>query len=1228
MGPLIQIKPKPADVFWTDSQWEAISAEGTNLLVSAAAGSGKTAVLVERIIRKLSDESNPKDVDKLLIVTFTNAAAAEMKSRIGEALQNEIKKTPSSLHLRRQLSLLNRAQISTLHSFCMSVIRKYYYLVEVDPQFRIMDQTEGELLREEILDEVLETYYQEGSSRFLSAADRFNNDRSDEGLRGIIRKLFHFSRSHPDPESWLENMSQLYSLKSDVELENTRWGQELWRDAKLRITMALQHIEEGKLLSQEEGGPTAYLDNLTDDEFQITPLKEADSWNELQEHLASLTFKRLKSIKKDSGVNEQLKDQVQRLRKQMKEEMTNLAKEAFAHPPSAYIKDIQTMKEPVQVIKEITVQFSETYQQKKKEAGLVDFSDLEHICLNILIDENGSPSTVAKEYQRQLHELLIDEYQDTNHAQEAIIQAVSKGNNLFLVGDVKQSVYRFRLAEPDLFLKKYKEYNRGDGFPGYRIDLGQNFRSRREVLDSTNFIFRQIMSERAGDIDYDELAELKLGNLQYPQHEQSETELILINKGSPISSNLESAESDTEEELETAQLEARWMARRIKQMIKDKYPIVDKETGQMRTVTFRDIVILMRSMPWAPVIMDECKKEGLPVHADLSGGYFEAVEISIVLSLLKIIDNPRQDIPLASVLRSPIVQMNEEELANVRAQEKNGTFFDAFYQTVTAGPESVWREKAANFYEKLHNWRSRSKNQALSELIWDLLQETGYYDFVGGLPAGKQRQANLLALYDRARSYEKTSFRGLFRFLRFIERMQDRGDDLGTARALGEQEDVIRMMTIHKSKGLEFPIVFLAGMNKPFNFRDLYSHVLLHKELGIGTKFVDPEKRLVRESLPQLAVKKRLHRESVAEEMRVLYVGMTRAKEKLYLVGTVPEAEKSIQQWEQHRHSKEWLLPEAGRLRARSFLDWVGPAVFRHQTSESLIPFASANATVFNDPSTWNIQITEKEELLETEAVFAEIDQEKEEAIKNFVPVSVESEWKDEVAERLQWKYAFDNATRTRSKQTVSEWKRAVEDEYSEKAFQASFRSKYADRPKFLVNKTQNPAEMGTAVHTVLEHISLQTRVTATFAASEIGRMIALELLTESEASAVDPEAIVRFFESELGMAMLESSTVYREIPFSYKRMDTSLSDEDIVLIQGAVDCLFEDQEKGLVLVDFKTDSVLSRFDGDTSKAKQLLKSRYQNQIDIYREAIASIWNRPVEQAYIYAFEGNFTITM
>lgn len=1248
------IPPKPEDATWTDDQWKAIMAKGQDILVAAAAGSGKTAVLVERIINKIITDEDPINVDELLVVTFTNASAAEMRHRIGEALEKAINDNPRSAHLRKQVSLLNRASISTLHSFCLEMIRKYYYMTDIDPGFRIADETEAQLLRDEVLEELFEEEYgKEGNEGFFALVDTFTNDRSDTALQDIIRDLYDFARSNPSPDQYLDSIVEMYNVDGVSSLEQLPFVRSLLEDIDLQLKGAKQLLEYGLELTKLPGGPAPRAENFIADLHVVNTLIEAkkDSWTMLYEAMQSWSFGRAKTCKGDE-YDEELVEKAKKLRDQAKKIITSLQEELFFRRQESFMRDMAEMKPHIEELVSLVKAFSIRFEQIKTEKGLVDFADLEHYCLEILSlpDEEGRllPSDAALVCRNQFKEVLVDEYQDTNMVQEAILQLVTadseENGNLFMVGDVKQSIYRFRLAEPNLFLGKYTRFDRDGERAGLRIDLARNFRSRKEVLHGTNYIFKQIMGTSVGEIEYDQAAELIKG-APYSEDQEHPVELAIIDlegneKSEPEPESMD--EGFDSEDLAQSQLEARYMASKIKEIIGNRQEVYNTKTHSGRPAKYRDIVILLRSMTWAPQIMEEFKQQGIPVYANLSSGYFEATEVAIMMSLLKVIDNPYQDIPLASVLRSPILGLTEEELAQIRIHNKRGSFYEALTSFCRNHPTletGELYEKVRPFFDTLEEWRVMARQGSLSELIWHLYRETRFYDFVGGMPGGKQRQANLRALYDRARQYEATSFRGLFRFLRFIERMRDRGDDLGAARALGEQEDVVRLMTIHSSKGLEFPFVFIAGLARSFNTMDLKKPYMLDKEFGFAAKYVNAEKRISYPSLPQITFKRKKKMEMLAEEMRVLYVALTRAKEKLYLVSSVKSADKKLNKWLQASEHKDWLLNEYDRASATSYLDWIGPALVRHRDCEILRGEATVHPLVPGDilehPSCWNITIIKSEEaaVLSEEANEGETDLLK--LVYDGKPVPAESAYKDKVEEQLSWKYSFKQAAQSRSKQSVSEVKRQREifsEEDSGTELIRKISKPMLSRPRFMQEKSLSPAERGTAMHAVMQHIDFSRPATVERISSKMDEMVHNELLTEEQRSSIEPQLIVQFFETELGQRIVQAKSVRREIPFSLSFPAQEIysdwqGEDEPVLIQGIVDCVFED-EHGLVLLDYKTDGISGRYKGGFAEAKPVLENRYKVQIDMYTRALEQILKRKVNERYLFFFDGAHTIKL
>ncbi|HYK74691.1 MAG TPA: helicase-exonuclease AddAB subunit AddA [Pseudoneobacillus sp.] len=1249
----ITIPAKPSDATWTDDQWKAIFAKNQDILVAAAAGSGKTAVLVERMIQKIVSTEDPINVDELLVVTFTNASAAEMRHRIGEALEKAINVNPKSAHLRKQLSLLNRASISTLHAFCLEVIRKYYYLIDIDPSFRIANETEVQLLRDEVLDDLFEDEYgKQGNEAFYQLVDVFSNDRSDIALQKIIGELYDFAMSNPSPEDYLQKVISMYEVDTDTSIEHLPFMEPLLFEVGLQLEGARDLAEQGLELTKLPAGPAPRAETFLKDIQLIESLVKAngESWHAMYEAIQSLSFSTLKTCRGDE-FDKDLIEKSKKIRDKVKKILTDLKEELFSRRPESFLKDIDLMKVHIETLVNLVSKFSERFAAIKREKGLIDFSDQEHMCLQILTKKTSEghiqPSEVALMYRNHFKEVLVDEYQDTNMVQETIIKMVSQENeetgNLFMVGDVKQSIYRFRLAEPNLFLGKYTRFQTVGDDTGLRIDLAKNFRSRKEVLHGTNFLFKQLMGVKVGEIEYDEAAELKQG-AAYPDSEDFSVEVLLVDLQKKEETSKEESDDETEfnaVELEQAQIEARLMAGQIKQYILEKKPVYNPKTNSFRPATYRDFVILFRSMTWAPQIIEEFKHQGIPIYANLSTGYFEATEVAIMMSLLRVIDNPHQDIPLVSVLRSPIVGLNEEELGKIRTFVRKGSFFEsliAFTKSNQTLENQVLNEQLSQFLLQLTEWRLKSRKGSLSELIWQLYRDTHFYNFVGGMPGGKQRQANLRALYDRARQYESTSFRGLFRFLRFVERMIDRGDDLGAARALGEQEDVVRVMTIHSSKGLEFPFVFIAGLARNFNTMDLKKSFMLDKEYGFAAKYVDPEKRISYPSLPQLAFKRKKKLEMLAEEMRVLYVALTRAKEKLFLIASVKDLEKKREKWLNTSSQLDWLLKEFERINAQSYLDWIGPALIRHKDCESLREGEGLHPLVkeeiVNHPSCWNIKLLKAEEIKEKEQDEEEESENYLELVEGGEVVPVQSEWYERINSQLDWQYPFIDASNFRSKQSVSEMKRQRDmgNEESGQDLLKKFQKPVLKRPKFLQRDSFSPAEKGTILHLVMQHIELSKPITHLSLSIYLEELVKKELLTVEQKEVVNIEHILRFFETDIGQRLLKAEQIQREIPFSFSLPAKEVypdfrGENEPIFIQGVMDCVFEDSE-GTVLLDYKTDTITDRYKGGFIEAEPILKGRYQLQIELYTRALEQILKKPIKESYLYFFDGSHVIKM
>ncbi|GIP39596.1 ATP-dependent helicase/nuclease subunit A [Paenibacillus sp. J31TS4] len=1303
------VPPKPAGAVWTDGQWEAIARRGSNILVAAAAGSGKTAVLVERIIRRVSDEREPVDVDRLLVATFTKAAASEMRERIREALEKALYAKPDSAHLRRQLALLGRASITTLHSFCLEVIQRYYQMIRLDPGFRIANETETDMLRQDVLEELFEEYYTnaDAASPFWTLLEWFGGERSDEALFRLVLRLHDASQSHPDPAGWLQEMAGLFDPEGE---RPSLWFETLQRDVRLELEGMLGLLAEASRLAGLPGGPAPYLVNLTEEKAALAELLQLSEgeWEALYAAFQTAPFGRLKPCKGDD-LDPALQQQTKELREIAKTRFAKLKSELFGRTPEEYRRELGVMRPLMEMLTELTLAFGDRFQKGKAGKGLIDFGDLEHYCLAILADPASPPgelrpSLAAQDYRNQFVEILLDEYQDTNLVQEAIVSLISRdgAGNRFMVGDVKQSIYRFRLAEPGLFLAKYKSFGSDGSGDGVRIDLSSNFRSRREVVDGVNFLFKRFMKETVGEVAYDRDAELVYGASYYEQAaagRELPVEWMLIDRsrtgldetegpdepaGEAADGEGPEAEAglpDPEEERqewETAQLEARSIGLQIRRLLGadggKPFQVYDKREKGLRDATYRDIVILLRAtQSWAPVFMEELRLLGIPAYADLNTGYFSATEVDIVLSLLKVIDNPYQDIPLAGVLRSPILGLSADELAAIRLKDRKGSYYAALlaFAEEEGGREEL-RGRIVRFLRQLEGWRTDARQGSLTDLIRTLYRETGFYEFVGGMPGGIQRQANLRALQDRARQYEATSFRGLFRFLRFVERMQESGGDLGTARALGEQEDVVRIMSIHKSKGLEFPVVFVAGLGKGFNRMDLQAAFLLHKELGFGPRYVDLEQRVSYPSLPTLAIRRRMKLELLAEEMRILYVALTRAREKLFLLGTVKSLDKQLAAWSRTAAAGEsGELADADVAQAKSYLDWVGPSLLMHGASrqqlEAMGREEAEGVKTLEDPSLWKLHVLTSGMLLEEAAAAHDAlagQEEKLDAVRQLKPVaSPLTEEGREVMRRLGWAYRWPAASRMPTKTSVTEMKRRRDAEELlqggplTEPEEASHFAPPAEprptgvyrRPRFREDKRLNAAERGTAYHAVMQRMPLREGLTREDVGRTIADMVGHRLLTQEQADAVDADVVWTFFETLVGRRLLRAPRVLREQPFNYglparevfgsggvpkpageepdsgarrneETLHAGLDDgqqdggEETILIQGVIDCLFEDEE-GLVLLDFKTDARRGR-------TPEEMAARYAIQLELYGRAIENSLKKPLTEAYLYFFDG------
>jgi len=1258
------------EIKWSDEQKAAIETRNCNLLVAAAAGAGKTAVLVERIIRMITNEEQAVDIDRLLIVTFTNAAATEMRERIASALTGALEKNPNSPRLHKQLTLLNKASITTIHSFCLEVIRNNFPKLDIDPGFRIADQTEADLLKLEVLQELFEDMYEEAtettSNIFYELLECYSGNRDDQDLQNMVLSLYDFIQSNPQPEKWLNNMIALFQPAAWVDFSETIWGEELIKKAELELQGLRDLMEKALAVIANEPGLEKYYPVFSDEANRLDALLnicsiKAPKWDSIYQAVQNFSFENLPRASKEC--TPERKDYVKEIRDTVKAGIAELAEKVFTADSEQAKQDLKTLYPLLMCLAELVIKFTEKYQSKKKEKALVDFNDLEHFCLQILADQDEKgelkPSQVALDYRERFQEILVDEYQDSNDVQETIIQMISRADvgepNVFMVGDVKQSIYRFRQANPELFQEKYDEYLQfipgEDTFANclVKILLYKNYRSRQEVIAAVNYLFRQIMSRNAGELDYTEKEALNFG-ANFPDPENStvltggEVELhILETKNDGLSANTNNASSngvdntngtlleenglqtDTEKEpelLDNIQAEARLVANRIRHLFQQDeegkvFKVFDKSSKVYRPLEYRDIVVLLRTTRhWADVFVEEFSKQGIPVFADTGTGFFKTVEVQVILSLLQVIDNPLQDIPLLAVLRSPFVAFTTDELAELRLVRKNTPLFEAL-KTLAASSESQAALKARNFLANLQRWRDLALYLSTDKLLWQLYKETGYYGMVAAMPAGQQRQANLRILYERARQFEETSFKGLFNFIYFIDKLKSGQGDMGSAKMLGEKDNVVRIMSVHKSKGLEFPVVILAGCGKKFNLQDMNKNILLHHKLGFGPEVVNYRLRMAYPSLAKLAIRERIRMETLSEEMRILYVALTRAKEKLILTGAVADIAKACPKWAKVADGNQEKLPVYQVLKANNYLDWIGPAVIRHRTvreSAELKHFLPAGL-VIADPSQWMLQVHSKQQLLSEDSL-PESNQSAVLEVGELDP-SLYSE----IEKRLNWQYPLAGVSKLPAKVTVTELKRRFDLRPEGIEEIPEYILPLVKKPLFLQEKKGlNAAEIGTVIHFVMQHLDFCNPNLEI----QIQQMVEKDLLTEQQAEYVNLEKIRVFVNSSLGKRIRAAVRVQREVPFNMEitcqevfpdKQELSCPEEELeekLLLQGIIDCYFE-EEDGLVLIDYKTDYV-------AEGAEANLKEKYKTQIAYYTRALEKLTGKPVKEKYIYLF--------
>ena len=1252
-------------VSWTTEQQQVIDLRNRNILVSAAAGSGKTAVLVERIVKIITDKNHPVDIDHLLIVTFTNAAAAEMRERIGNAIEKALDEQPGDEHLLRQLTLIHNAQITTIDSFCLYVVRNHFHEIDLEPNFRIGDEGELKLLREDVLGKVLEQNYEEPSEAFSDFVEGYASGRTDAALNEMILQLYEFSRSYPWPEKWLDSFVGIYRIENREELDRAEWLAPLTQNIRFVLKDCEQLLKQALAVTQQDDGPDMYEKAVRSDLEKYESLSKLTSFCELSVALSDIKYDRLASSRGFEGDPDKL-ELVKSLREQAKDVVKKLCKQYFFCSPEMMIEQLERTEPMLEEVVRLTKQFADEFAAAKRRKNLVDFHDVEHFALQILVDEETEKAKkTAEEFRDTFEEIMIDEYQDSNEVQETLLRSISREergeNNIFMVGDVKQSIYRFRLARPELFMKKYDSYSLKESTT-QRIDLHKNFRSREEVLTCTNDIFYKIMVRSLGNVEYDAEAALYPG-ASYPVSADFTPEILLAGSNDELLEDTELTDKKT--------LEAKIVAEEIKHLMKTQ-PVTDKAAGTLRAAHYSDIVILLRSLSgWADSLVEVLNENGIPAHTVSSTGYFSTVEVQTVLSMLRLLDNPRQDIPMAAVLRSPMAGLTDEELAVLRLEDGSVPFHEAVLELAEGLYEEGGQieisnseedqkqgrnadEKTENhieitahrkllkFYKKYKQLRQLVPDTPIHELIEIILRETGYGHYVAAMPAGNRRTANLNMLLEKAAAYEKTSYKGLFHFVRYIDELQKYDVDFGEADMVGENEDVVRIMSIHKSKGLEFPIVIVSGMGKNFNKQDTRSKMVLHPELGIGLDYMDGKKRIKSPTIAKKAIAKQIDLENLGEELRVLYVALTRAKEKLILTGTLKDAPEKLEFFRQQANlskAADRPLSYLTREGASGYLDWILPAVLSYGDKYP-VRIVEAAELVLDEVEN---QLEQNEDLTER---IEEIE-------------AADTQLVGQLKQRFSQRYPYQVDVLRKNKYSVSELKhRAMRERFEaeqEETVPAFLEEPvtptiplFIQREESVEQETANRGALrGTAVHRVMECYDF---------ASEKSVQEQMEAMEKEEKITADMRALVKeqivadFVSSETGrrMALAQcGGALYREKPFVmgfteeelenygfgvgsntdsceniYEKTDSDQEkeeqkkvrhEEDLTLIQGIID-VFWIEKDGIVLLDYKTDRV--------QQAKELI-DRYATQLKLYADALERVFaarKLKVKEILIYSF--------
>lgn len=1263
-------------VKWTPEQESAImSPKDSNLgaqtlLVAAAAGSGKTAVLVERIITRLKDMENPLSVQELMVVTFTKAAAAEMSARIGVALAKAMESTDDKAlqaRLERQLNLLPSAHISTLHSFCQWVIRSYFYKLDIPPTARIGNEAEMALLKQEVLENLLKEAYENNTYGIFDLSDFFSDDKSDAGLQDKVLSLYEFAMSQSNPDGWMRRAVEPYEAAQEQNLRDTLWGGAMWDEQQAEIDRIADRIEAMEPLLESPVGPKKWDKVYQEQLAALAQLKGAETWSDMVDVCRNLdtftkaSFTSLGKALEKGEVDGAIADEFKSLGSQNKDSLKGMKNGLFHIDEAVLQQQFKDQYPLIHNLVELTIAFHKAYDEAKKEQGIMDFSDLEHLCLALLVEpgteDDPQPSEVALELQDTFKEIMVDEYQDTNGVQETIINLISRVDNRFYVGDVKQAIYSFRMADSSLFMNKYNTYGLMNDAVERRIDLAKNFRSHENILTTTNFIFYQIMTQEAAELDYGEKESLIPGRIVEDAPSDwvgGAVELHLLDTSDTNRSDESDGDSETVgDEPENNERELDFIIQKIKELHASKKQVQNAD-GSFRQIQWRDFAVLRRSLAgWGTRAVAAMRQAGIPAVVNERDGYFEAQEIQLLLSLLQIIDNPEQDLPMAAVLHSGLVGLDANELGALRL-----TGDGSLWSVMPLYAEQAQDERLLQFIAHIERWRTLSRRHGVADLLWDIYETLDYVNYVGAMPNGLVRRANVMALYERAKGFESSGFRGLFRFLRFVESLRDSNQDMAVANVVTEADDVVRLMTIHKSKGLEFPVVFLSGVQKKFNTMDFNSPLLVDKNGGIGLKGYYPDIRVSYPSMPWLYCKSIKSDAMKAEEQRILYVALTRARDKLFLTGYINKEikkEKGVGAHIKHAALTQTQALGADLIKAgNSYLHWLLIAFARHLDGGAPL------RNIIELEGETNFDLLDRQCQVKVEihdgSLYGDLDYKADvdETTINTVRVLGkvnDVELPEEIVQRFAFTYPNLVASKTTAKISVSELKRrfAERDAEAVSATDVSMQQKpviscditedttgenaildtsiptiseteladsvFGRKPLAIAaaDEVVTGAQWGTLMHEAMQWLPVK-KYTQKSMTDMLDSLQAEGKFSDEERSLLSDRSLYGFFNSDLGQRLIASKRVERELPFSMlfdgNRVYPDVENGERLFLQGIIDTVFVEDDQW-VLVDYKTDCVKS---GD-----ELIR-RYKIQMDLYKEALERLTNMPVKASYIYSF--------